>query len=343
MSISQTVLSVARLISMLQKFDPKKSGVWANRNARENYVKNVLDSNLKTDQDRQAFIRLMKAMLLLTAGGSHVEYLRDPDSISRHFREEWSDVVSEPVKFILSYLRVPLWERIKQEDYEDAKNLLPIIGSSTVSRQEVWQAFSNSNLPQMEPRIGTEMTNNPWMTQVTTTLYRGMNQMSDNVIHSLTKTGASWGLMKGFSTTREEQTAVGFSKQRTPNRIVLEMSNPDRIGLVADELSVYNTEKEIIISANMEINNFKLNFELTPKDDIWAIGAECTRDGLLIQFDNETLLMVEGEDDVADTLDHIFTGGLLPVESKKHGPLKLELVPRSSVMRAFGTIRKSEQ
>ena len=243
MNIQRSLLVIIRVINKLRReYDLDGS---------RNYAKMVVQ-DLPDDQ-KQNLIDMLKAMTLLTSG--KVSLVRDPSKWS-NVGQPWQDIFSTGTRRLIQTAnpQFPLDQPPQQSDYELAKKLLPFMGQSSVSADD----FSNAGMVigDDDELLGYQ------------TLYRGLKNLQPNTIKWVLTSPDNWNIERAVSTSIDEEesenyaglTSGGFGSTEGP-AILLTIHNPNKKGFVADKMSKYDNEREVILSGicrvyswSMEIN-----------------------------------------------------------------------------------------
>ena len=203
------------------------------------------------DQQLDALGKALKSMVLLTSG--NVKSVRDPSQYHEPDAQPWSSIASSSAMSVLS--KVPGYKQGSyptKEDYETAKRLLPILGSSFMDFDEV-QVLTGSEEPE-EYRdyggmVGFEK------------LYRGLKNMDMSSIKFL-MTYPKWDMKRGVSTSYDLKEAKYFSgtdivwgSTQGP-AILFSINNPKKKGFIADKLSEFEEEAEVILSGVLNVKDW---------------------------------------------------------------------------------------
>lgn len=345
MSINKTALAVTRLLNSFLTFDPRAPGRFGNKFAREKYIDTLLAEVIKTPEDSQALIDMIKTMTILTSGT--VKVVRDPSSFERGKDiKTWGEILSPPSMYVMTKLRYPIYKELSRADYELANKLLPKIGSSFLSSDEVRAVFSSTSLSKTQPNLEKHLGGDQSDIEGFDVLYRGLNSMSDDAIYACTIIGSQWDMVRGVSTTHVYETAKGFSDQKSPNRILFEMKNPDRIGFNALNLSVYSRERETILSTKVIIDNYELTLHLEKVGSEYSdnlIRVDATKDLMVARHGTRLLAHLTTEEDVQSVLKRIFNGETLQFTDKKGNQFDCKIAPQSCEMHVHATIQKTKE
>ncbi len=250
MEISKKILSILRIIEAIPGYD---------RSKKMGYIYNA--NKLMDDDDRAVMTDVMKAMILLTAGNQKA--VRDPKSYDPDgARDNYSWLIGQGVGDIIKKLDLAIDLRSKptREDYAMAHKLLPILGASNVSPEELGQYTDRGTRDPMD-RYGSEGKEK---------VYRGV-AVSRNVILKAT-TRKTWNIGHGVSTSSNEKKGMEFAKT-APGMwganggpaMLLNIENKSKRGFHAGSMSRYPREHEVILSGMLEFGEWDM--ELTSKDE----------------------------------------------------------------------------
>ena len=267
MEVNKKILSIMRIIEAIPGFD---------RSKKMGYIYNA--NKLLTDADRAVLTDVMKAMILLTAGNQ--EAVRDPKSYDpAGARDNYSWLIGSGVGDIIQKLGldIDLKSKPTREDYLMAHKLLPTLGASTVSPDELLQ-YTDMGTKDPMSRYGSEGN---------TKVYRGLS-VSLNVIVSATKR-KKWNIGRGVSTTSSEKKGMEFAKS-APNMfganggpgLLLNIENKSKRGFHAKSMSRYPREHEIILSGILEFGD-------------WVLEARC-KDA----YEREVQMLLDSQSESAE-------------------------------------------
>lgn len=267
MEVNKKILAVMRIIEGIPGYDKSKL---------MGYIYNA--NKLLSDEDRVVMTNVMKAMILLTAGNQKA--IRDPNSFDPNKSNDMYYTLLGPgVNEIIKKLKLDfnLRSRPTQEDYLMAHKLLPTLGASTVSPDELLQ-YTDMGTKDPIDRFGSEGN---------AKVYRGLS-VSLNVIVSATKR-KNWNIGRGVSTTSSEKKGMEFAKS-APNMfganggpgLLLNIENKSKRGFHAKSMSRYPREHEIILSGILEFGN-------------WVLEARC-RDA----YKREVQMLLDSQSESAE-------------------------------------------
>lgn len=243
MNIQRSLLAIIRVINQLRKQD--------DFDGSKNFAKMVIQD--LTDDEKQNLIDMLKAMTLLTSG--KVELVRDPSKWAS-VGQPWSDIFSGATRNLIQTInpQFPLDQPPQQSDYELAKKLLPHMGQSFVSAED----FDETGVPvdDDDELLGYQ------------TLYRGLKNLTPRTIKWVLTSPSDWNIERGVSTSISKHQSEIFSGFTDFNHgsiegpaIMLTISNPNRKGFVADQMSKYQHEQEVILSGVCNIYSWSMEIK----------------------------------------------------------------------------------
>jgi len=260
MELDKKALAVARLTAAIWEWDPRGYSAVANSLQRNQAIKTLVDQAIPDEKSKQNLIKMILAMVLLTSGS--VATVRNPDSFSEKKKTRWSHILSDPASEFLKILGFPTYELITKQDYANAKQLLPVVGNSSILQGEVYTVFSKSGLPGKRPTLASFIDQGREKRGIGGygMLHRGLSGMSDAVVARLTNLSRPWNMMRGVSTSRSEGSAQGFAHKDGPNNVLLTFKNPKKRGFNALGLSKYGSEEEVVLSGIAKFDSYQLTF-----------------------------------------------------------------------------------
>ena len=250
MEISKKILAVLRIIESIPGYD---------RSKKMGYIYNA--NKMMDDKDRTVMTDVMKAMILLTAGNQKA--VRNPESYDPDgARDNYSWLIGQGVGEIIEKLGLDINLRSKptREDYVMAHKLLPILGASSVSPEELGQYTDMGTRNPMD-RYGSEGHQK---------VYRGVTVSRDVILKATTR--KTWNIGHGVSTSTSEKKGMEFAKT-APSMwganggpaLLLNIENKNKRGFHAGSMSRYPNEREVILSGVLEFGDWDL--ELRSKDE----------------------------------------------------------------------------
>ncbi len=272
MLIQKKILSIFRAIEAM--YDPRGPSTFRSKVAALNA--------LLTDDDKKVMADVVKAAILLTAGNQ--ESLRDPSKYNaKKVKDTFNMMLSSKMYNVIDMLNLPieLMKKPTQEDYVMAKKLLPIMGSTSIGKDDIDTHVGK--LSDLDRRFKSEGYD---------TVYRGLNKLQLNTIIYLMNE-PTWDMKRGVSTSydrteagRFAKLAPGFSSLGGP-AVLFEISNASKRGFHADTLSRYYREKEVILSGDIKVSNewvLEALGRITPDPDSGMAPGD-----IKINFDSKTM------------------------------------------------------
>ena len=267
MELDKKALAVARLTAAIWEWDPRGYSAIANSLQRNQAIKTLVDQAIPDEKSKQNLIKMILAMVLLTSGS--VATVRNPDGFSEKKKTRWSHILSDPASEFLKILGFPTYELITKQDYANAKQLLPVVGNSSILQGEVYTVFSKSGLPGKRPTLASFIDQGREKRGIGgyEMLHRGLSGMSDAVVARLTNLSKPWNMMRGVSTSRDEGSAKGFAHKHGPNHVLLSLKNPKKRGFNALGLSKYGKEEEVVLSGIAKFDSYQLTFYASAEEE----------------------------------------------------------------------------
>lgn len=229
-----------------------------------------------TDLEKEYFLAVIKSGIILTSGNNQM--LRNPEGFSHFGYDTFNDITEESVNsFLVKQLGYPKdwsYHLITKKDYQLAKKLLPFFGSYKIT-----------------PKIAKQLTDQYGVfdkfdaskVSASSKLYRGLHDLSKNLFLSLTKEGRIWNTLRAVSTSRFRPAAVKFaSTQKNSNNILLEINNPEQIGLSFSGLSSFRSEREVILSAALEVKSWYVEAKAIGTHNDRIFNLTITKDSVKI-------------------------------------------------------------
>ena len=252
MEINKKILSIMRILESIPGYDRSKQAA---------YIYNA--NKMLDDDDRAVLTDVLKAMILLTAGNQRA--LRDPYRYSvNSAREPYGRLLGRDMGKIIEKfgLNIDLNSKPTRPDYIIAHKLLPIIGSSSVSPEDIMK-HTDSGTKKPLDRYGSEGRK---------TLYRGI-QVSLNLIMSATKR-KTWNIGRGVSTSHIKKKGYEFAKSAPTMfganggpALLLIIDNKSMRGFHAGSLSRYEREGEVILAGMLDFGNWQLEAKSFDEDN----------------------------------------------------------------------------
>ena len=290
MEIDKKALAVTRLVSVIYNWDPNLRSTLQNQTERAKVLQRLLNEALPNPDSQKRAINMVLAMTLLTSG--HVATVRNPEGYDEKAATTWARITSDPAKVFLEALGFQTYRKITKQNYENAKKLLPVIGSSSMLESEVRAVFQSTQVSKDYPKITGTMDRDKYGDLGLggyEYLHRGLSKMSEDAIIRITDVGNTWDSLRGVSTSWDQRSALGFATEA--NSVLFSFKNPKRKGFNALRLSKYRTEQEVILSGMSRIDTYQLRFTATHPneqrkyDDLFGdyYTVECTQEMLFIR------------------------------------------------------------
>jgi hypothetical protein len=274
MELDKKALAVARLTAAIFEWDPRGRSVYDDANQRKQVITTLINEALPSQKSKENVIKMILAMVLLTSGS--VATVRNPEGFSDKKQTRWSHILSEPAQMVLKILGFPSYELITKQDYINAKQLLPVIGSSSMLENEVYSVFSKSGLSASRPSLASFIDRGERKRGIGgyDQLHRGLSAMSDAVVARLTNLSRPWDMTRGVSTSRDYGSAKGFSQKDGANSVLLSFENPKKRGFNALSLSKYGSEEEIVLSGIAKFTSYQLTFYAEALEEEGDVNAK---------------------------------------------------------------------
>jgi len=248
--MNRTAIAILRLVNAATKL--------TNPMDRRRYIREKIRP--LSDEDKKALDAALKTMILMTSG--NVKTIRD-SSLYDPSAGSWKSISSPSAMEVLNQIpdgfggRGPGDTSPTKEDYETAKRLLPILGSSFMDADEVKAltgggTYEEEYFYKLDSIKGFE------------TLYRGISDLKIDTIKYAME-NSKWDMLRGVSTSfnpRESEHFAGTAqyshgtiKNRGPSMYFV-INNPKRKGFISDAISEYN-EQEVILSGIVDIDSWE--------------------------------------------------------------------------------------
>jgi hypothetical protein len=324
---NRTAIAILRLVNA--------AAIFKNLIDRERYIREKLkDLN---DEQLIALDKALKSMILLTSG--NVEAVRNPKIFDPDMTEPWSHIASPSAKNVLSQIPgyVPGSEPTRK-DYETAKRLLPVLGSSFMDFDEI-QSLTGGTEPEDYRDLD--------LMKGFGKLYRGLQNMSLSSIKFLT-TYPKWDMERGVSTSYKYSEAEGFASivgngTNAGPSIMFHIDNPKKKGFIADRVSNYDTEAEVILSGMLDVKEWNIVCKAKCRFEIGTLGVDGVSDVEIKKVSGDNILSivipslskmeVKLDDDQMSTLlsgESIYVENLFDDDTKKK--LRVTQAKRLSVV-----------
>jgi len=334
MEIKKNILAIFRVLEAI----PERSGD-RYQNAIET-VKKVL-----TPEDKKDITKILQAMMLLTAGNQ--ETLRDPEKYEPgEAKDNFSTLFSTKSYTLYTDLGIP-FNSLKpptKEDYELAKKLLPIMGSSFVTSDDIDAVIGTTG--EMDRRF---------MSEGHDIVYRGLHKLDKNTIAFLMD-NPTWDIGRGVSTSYDRLESRRFSKSFATSwgstqgpAILFTINNASKRGFHAGSLSRFYREKEVILAGQLKIRSWTIEavgrvmpeygdekeckIQITSKDKeaVLSWGAYYKNEYIALKFPTE---LGESFEEFSQNLI-LGMGGLI---SQNGEEIEFEVYPDSVLLLADATL-----
>jgi len=187
---------------------------------------NELSASLRLSQTELAFLltRLVRAIALFT--GAHVPAVRDSNVYDENLALSLGDAYTTNTEKIHNLASlyiddIDISDIPTKEDYKESKQILDYL-------------IKNKSHDDSKGIVIKK-------------LYRGLNDISMNLLNAWIRPGAEFNLGDIVSTTIDKDTARKFAS-RKKYRVLLYVSNPFQYGAYVNALSAYDSEKEVVLS-----------------------------------------------------------------------------------------------
>jgi len=187
---------------------------------------NELSASLRLSQTELAFLltRLVRAIALFT--GAHVPAVRDSNVYDENLALSLGDAYTTNTEKIHNLASlyiddIDISDIPTKEDYKESKQILDYL-------------IKNKSHDDSKGIVIKK-------------LYRGLNDISMNLLNAWIRPGAEFNLGDIVSTTIDKDTARKFA-YRKKYRVLLYVSNPFQYGAYVNALSAYDSEKEVVLS-----------------------------------------------------------------------------------------------
>jgi hypothetical protein len=248
-----------------------------------------------TDEEKRVLGNVFFAISLFTNG--NVETVRDPslydpskaDKVSSVFRILWRTVAGD-------VLKVDLDRKITQADYQYAHDLLMSMDVSYIKADDFIELFGKRFSPEADFGLDTdeEVGELADQLQPPEDLYRGFSfGGKDGYLPfiRLFESKKPLVLTSIASFSADHMEAMGFAQGMYP--MLLEVTNPAKIGIPVEQLSYYPNELEtIIVDGQVRMHEFELNVHFyisskAPDDTLGQdrIEIQAYDNGLIYKFD----------------------------------------------------------
>ena len=238
----------------LINFNLNKGNVWTTTKYLEGVIAKL------DDEAKDSLAKVLKSMVLMTSGS--VKTIRNPDGYDKADPDSigpWSDIISFQVRKALEAADPSFDVNSKptKADYMLAKKLLPIMGSSFTTDQDI-EDYAKDELASAQDDHQKQLVKG------FTTLYRGLKSVSIDLIKRI-MSKRPYSIERGVSTSFNFDEAADFAgtgagKDNTSNAgpaILLYITTLERKGFIAGHLSTFD-EDEVILSGMLDINQWEI-------------------------------------------------------------------------------------
>jgi len=263
MNLDKVVVAILRIFnSVVSHLNDSygRSNLQAELDAEENVRKFYKSLGFLTPEERKMFASIVKTMALMTGG--NVDTIRNNSLYDAAAAGTWDTVMSEEAAKVLQVVQPgldPTKDTPTLEDYQTAQKLLPIMGSHLFSDQDTMNSGA---------AVSKFLRGKP-METIPTTLYRGLKSVDMSLIIELTQPGVIWDMKRGVSTSRYRDLSYDFASLDPNGRplgggpsIFFVISNPKQQGFLADRLSKFGGEGEIILSSVLKVDNWRIEADI---------------------------------------------------------------------------------
>jgi len=244
MEIKKKILAIFRILEASPHRD---------KNRYYQTIRNL--EKLLSPEDKRVMFDVMKVYLLLTAGNQ--EAIRDPSTYDEDAAfDNFSSMMSQKTYLLYRDLDMEfeIMDPPTRADYELAHKLLPVIGSASITKDDIDAQIGPSG--DLDRRFASEGYD---------TVYRGLNSMDRNVIKFLMSKPV-WDMKRGVSTSYDINEAYRFAKVRVHQghpfastlgpSILFTIDNVSKRGFHAGSLSRYSREREVILSGDIQVTDY---------------------------------------------------------------------------------------
>tara|TARA_Y100001937_G_scaffold46024_1_gene64651 strand:+ start:5306 stop:6346 length:1041 start_codon:yes stop_codon:yes gene_type:complete len=346
--MNRTAIAILRLVNAATRL--------TNPMDRRRYIREKIKT--LSDEDKKALSTALKTMILMTSG--NVKTIRDP-SLYDPSAGSWRSISSPSAMEVLNQMPDgfggfgPGYTSPTMDDYETAKKLMPILGSSFMDVDEV-KALTGGGSPEeelfykLDAAKGFEI------------LYRGISGLKiDTVKYAMEN--STWDMSRGVSTSfnpRESENFAGIKqyshgavKNRGPSMYFV-INNPKRKGFVSDAISEYD-EQEVILSGIVDIDSWEFQASGRAMPAGSSIGHQDPKKRpfmIKATLNNKEQLMLETMSGnsmefklLPDQLDRLLDGNIIIISNKfKFLPPDIDMLPikltkKSMLLRIQATLK----
>lgn len=223
-------------------------------------------TNSLSNEQKILLEQVLKSLILQTNGS--VETIRNPEDFSKA-NDPWYRLGKQRVIYLIHSVNPSFdsGDYPTKQDYENAHRLIPLMGKSSLSAAASTFAdiddIRKDNFSSADAAYQDDFDQS---LEGFDTLYRGLGIGNVNVVEFLmSEDGWELGIgsqekgFKGVSTSTKASVAYDFGEAKVwQYGIILAINNPQRKGFIAQDLSKYYNESEVILSGRLQIDSFKL-------------------------------------------------------------------------------------
>lgn len=297
MNLTKEVLMLLTVLkkgpSRNYKYPP--STVGAKNNYYADWFEKFLTLIKATDEERRVLGNVFFAIALFTNG--NVKTVRDPSLFDPNKAEEVGSVFRSYWRVLLTdVLKMDLDRKITRADYQYAHDLLTTLDVSYIKADDFIELFGNRFTPAQDFGLDTNEEVGELADQLEPPdeLYRGFSfKKKDGYLPfiSLFESKKPLVLTSIASFSADFYEAKSFAQSMFP--MMLEVTNPAKIGIPVEQLSYYDNEIEtIIVDGQVRLHEFEFNVHFYistkgPGGDQFSdkIEIEAFEGGLLYKFD----------------------------------------------------------
>ena len=260
MELSKKVLSIYRVLEALPSYDRLRIAVFTKRAGM-----------IMTDEEKVLMGDIGKAMILLTAGNQKA--IRDPNSFSQADALD-SYVALTDGKMWRAIekigLNIGLNDKPTREDYELAHKLLPHMGASITTHDDLEMNLGANTVSDLKYGTGGKAV-----------LYRGLNNMDINTMKYVVDKN-TWDMRRGVSTSYDPKESHKFAGAKPGSwhgstkgpAILFVIDNKSKRGFHAASLSKYSREKEVILAGDIKIKSVEVQARGYPDPGNYVDGMK---------------------------------------------------------------------